>query len=93
MTTVLAYVPTINGGQYVQQLCRHWSHNQHVEMDDHCGLVRHHGRVATAAADQDGISLMIICDDDILVERMKADIERQLDLFAAREAPLLFKWH
>ena len=32
-------VPTTNGSRYLQQLCKHWSHNLEVEFDAQQGRV------------------------------------------------------
>jgi hypothetical protein len=34
-----ARVPTVNGSRYLQQLCKHWSHNLSVEFTPDAGTV------------------------------------------------------
>ena len=38
-TTSIARVPTANGSRYLQQLCKHWSHNLAVEFTPEKGRV------------------------------------------------------
>ena len=37
---VSANVPTANGSKYMQQLCKHWSHKQEVELSEQKGVVK-----------------------------------------------------
>jgi hypothetical protein len=39
MFETIARVPTVNGSRYLQQLCKHWSHNLKVEFTPETGTV------------------------------------------------------
>ena len=40
MPIVSANVPTVNASKYMQQLCKHWSHKQEVDLTEQRGVVR-----------------------------------------------------
>jgi uncharacterized protein len=97
-----AQVPTANGSRYLQQLCKHWSHNLAVEFTAEKGKVvfPRNARGADWPADA---TLLLSAKDDSLECRLEASVEgqlealkgavaRHLDRFAFREAPLQFDW-
>jgi hypothetical protein len=92
MTTAIANVPTANGGKYVRQLCKHWSHKLDVALDGDKGVVRFPDAVATMTGGADAIRIELSAENAETVERMKGVIERHLDRFAFREAPLAYDW-
>ncbi|OCC22729.1 hypothetical protein MB02_15030 [Croceicoccus estronivorus] len=92
MTTAIAMVSTANGGKYIRQLCKHWSHKLDVEQEGQTGVVRFPDAVATMEAGNDAIRVKLVADDQETVLRLQDVIERHLDRFAFREAPLLYKW-
>jgi hypothetical protein len=92
MTMAVAIVPTANGGKYVRQLCKHWSHKLEVELEGDRGIVRFPEAVAMMEGGTDAIRLELSGQDADVVERMKAVLERHLDRFAFREAPLAYGW-
>ncbi|AZI34575.1 hypothetical protein NT2_02_01610 [Caenibius tardaugens NBRC 16725] len=92
MTTIVAHVPTANGGKYVRQLCKHWSHKLEIALDGDRGVVRFPSAVATMTGDPQGIRIELSADDAETAERMKGVIESHLDRFAFREAPLAYEW-
>ena len=92
MTIARANVPTANGGKYVRQLCKHWAHKLDVELEGDTGVVRFPDAVATMAGGADAIRIELSGIDAETVERMKGVIERHLDRFAFREAPLAYAW-
>lgn len=97
-----ANVPTENAGRYIQQLCKHWSHNLKVEFSPE------EGTVVFPASGRSGewpgearLSLVagadhLRCDLEASVgeqlEALKGVVESHLDRFAFREAPLSFDW-
>ena len=92
MTTIVANVPTANGGKYVRQLCKHWSHKLEIELDGDRGIVRFPDAVATMTGEPQGLRIELSADDAETAERMKGVIESHLDRFAFREAPLAYNW-
>ena len=97
-----AFVPTANGSRYLQQLCKHWSHNLQVEFTPEHGKVTfpRDARGAAYAADAvvtfdarpDGIAVRIDASSDDQLQALKGAVQRHLDRFAFREAPLAFDW-
>ncbi|MHA3840072.1 DUF2218 domain-containing protein [Sphingomonas aestuarii] len=100
--TATAAVPTANGGRYLQQLCKHWAHNLSVEFDAGQGRVVFPKDARGADHPGDGVATMTAGGDTLIVridatsaeqlEGLKGVLERHLDRFAFREAPLTFEW-
>lgn len=97
-----ATVPTASGSRYLQQLCKHWSHNMTVEFTPDHGRVifpkdgrgaNHPGDgVATFDAAPDSLEVRIDATSPEQLEGLKGAVSRHLDRFAFREAPLTFDW-
>ena len=95
-------VPTANGSRYLQQLCKHWSHNLAVEFDETEGKVifPRNARGAdwpgdatlTMQARDDGLDCRLEASAAGQLEALKGALARHLDRFAFREAPLAFDW-
>lgn len=91
--TVLGFVPCDKGERYVQQLIKHWAHKFHAGYSDGAGSVTYSDTTrATFTPDPKGIAIRLetASDEDCL--RMQGVIERHLDRFAFREAPLNYRW-
>lgn len=102
MVGTTAAVPTANGSKYLQQLCKHWSHNLSVEFTADKGVVVF-PRDARGADFPDDAAVTFTAQADVLLVRIEASVEEQLervkgavashlDRFAFREAPLRFDW-
>lgn len=97
-----AQVPTTSGSRYLQQLCKHWSHNLEVSFTPEAGTVRFPaaGRAGTFAGDAlvtmtaqpETLLVRIEASEPEQLQTMKPVVERHLDRFAFREAPLSFPW-
>ena len=100
--TATAAVPTANGSRYLQQLCKHWAHNLNVEFNTEQGRVvfpkdargaDYPGDgVATMTADGNTLTVRIDATSGEQLDGLKGVLERHLDRFAFREAPLAFDW-
>lgn len=100
--TSTARVPTASGSRYLRQLCKHWAHNLAVEFDEARGKVTfpREGRggtwagegVATFVAEPDTLVCTIVASEPGQLEGLKGAVQRHLDRFAFREAPLSFDW-
>ncbi|WP_174296733.1 DUF2218 domain-containing protein [Sphingomonas bacterium] len=100
--SAIARVPTTSGSRYLQQLCKHWSHNLAVEFSaDHGTVV--FPRNARGADWPGDATVTFDAETDALVVRIEAScdpqrdglegaVARHLDRFAFREAPLTFDW-
>ena len=98
----MAKVPTTSGSKYLQQLCKHWSHNLEVEFTPEKGRVifPRDARgadwpdqgVVTMVAHPAALECRIEASSDGQLEGLKGALARHLDRFAFREAPLPFEW-
>jgi len=97
-----AMVPTTSGSKYLQQLCKHWSHNLEVEFTPEKGTVVFPRDSRGADWPDNGLGTMIAHPDTLEcrvdasspehLEQLKGVLARHLDRFAFREAPLPFDW-
>ena len=102
MIRSIARVPTDKGSRYLQQLCKHWSHNLAVEFTPEAGTVvfPRNARGAdwpgdatlTLQAHDDSLECRLEASADEQLEALKGAVARHLDRFAFREAPLQFDW-
>jgi hypothetical protein len=102
MFETTARVPTVNGSRYLQQLCKHWSHNLKVEFTPETGTVIFPKNARGAdwpgdgvlrlKAEQDGLECRLEASAEAQREALKDAVARHLDRFAFREAPLKFDW-
>lgn len=92
MSVITARVATPNGGKYVRQLCKHWSHKLPVNLDGDTGAVTFPTAVATMAGDESGITVRIEGGGSDDVERLTSVVAKHIDRFAFREAPLVYDW-
>jgi uncharacterized protein len=100
--TASALVPTSSASRYLQQLCKHWQHNLEVEFTPEKGRVvfprQHRGAdwpgdgVFPMEARPDGLHCRIAATSPGQLTGLKGAVERHLDRFAFREAPLSFDW-
>ncbi len=102
MFETTARVPTVNGSRYLQQLCKHWSHNLSVEFTPEAGTVvfPKDARGAdwpgdatlTLKAEKDTLECRLETSAEGQREALKGVVSSHLDRFAFREAPLKFDW-
>lgn len=95
-------VPTLHASRYLQQLCKHWGHNLAVTFDAANGTVTfpRNARGADWPGDatfrmharEDGLECRLEASAAGQLEALKGAVERHLDRFAFREAPLRFDW-
>jgi len=98
----VAMVPTSSGSRYLQQLCKHWSHNLAVEFTPEQGTVTfpRNGRagdfpddaLTTMTAHETVLEVRIDASDPAQLATLKTVVANHLDRFAFREAPLSFDW-
>jgi hypothetical protein len=97
-----AAVPTPHASRYLQQLCKHWSHNLEVAFDAGQGRVVFPRNARGADWPGDAIVTMTVGEGVLncrieasapgQLEGLKDAVARHLDRFAFREAPLAFEW-
>ncbi|MCC2976358.1 DUF2218 domain-containing protein [Sphingomonas sp. PL-96] len=98
----VAQVPTAEGSRYLQQLCKHWSHNLQVEFTPEQGSVvfPHNARGADYPGDgralfeagEAVLTVRIEATSAEQLDNLKKVVASHLDRFAFREAPLAFDW-
>ena len=98
-----ARVQTVHASRYLQQLCKHWSHNLMVEFNPGQGSVIFPANNRGAAwqgdarfdmtAEPEVLICRIAASEPGQLEALKGAVARHLDRFAFREAPLAFNWH
>ena len=98
-----ATVPTSSASRYLQQLCKHWSHNLEVAFTAAHGTVTFPpdargaswpgDALVTFDAEPEVLQVRIDASSGEQLEGLKDVVARHLDRFAFREAPLAFDWH
>src|SRR5690606_28840332 len=81
--------------RYIQQLVSHWSHKMATSYDEGDGMgVFPFSDVETAVmtAREGGIGITLTAGDAERNVHLRGVIERHLDRFAFREAPLTYEW-
>ena len=95
-------IPTAHASKYLQQLCKHWSHNLDVSYDagegtivfprDARGANWPDDAKVTLSARETSIECRIEASAPEQLEGLKKALATHLDRFAFREAPLPFAW-
>lgn len=103
MASSTASVPTASASRYLQQLCKHWSHNLHVDYTPERGTVTFPrdarganwpgDATVTMVARENALDCRIDASAAGQLEGLKGALARHLDRFAFREAPLRFEWN
>jgi hypothetical protein len=102
MVSATGFARTEKASRYLQQLCKHWEHNLKVEYTaDHGTIVFPKNArgadwpadgVVTLDAKPEGMAIRIDASADGQLEGLKGAVERHIDRFAFREAPLNYEW-
>ena len=82
--------------RYIQQLVSHWGHKFATSYDEGDGMGTFPFSDVTSAvmtARPEGIAITLTTADMEENERMRGVIERHIDRFAFREAPLTYEWN
>jgi uncharacterized protein len=91
--TSIGFAPCEQAPRYVKQLVSHWSHKMDASWDAGHAKFPFSDRVRALMDTSDqGISITLTTDDPEENVRMRGVLERHLDRFAFREAPLSYKW-
>lgn len=95
-------VPTPSARKYMQQLCKHWSHNLDVNFDETNARVAFPATIRGSNWKGDGALTMTAEDNQLICEinasepaqldGLKNVVESHLNRFGFREAPLGFNW-
>lgn len=97
-----ALVPTTSASRYLQQVCKHWAHNLDVSFDadqgrivfprDARGASWADDAVVTFTATPEALECRIAASEPGQLAGLKGAVERHVDRFAFREAPLSYPW-
>lgn len=97
-----AAVPTDQASRYLQQLCKHWSHNLKVEFTPEHGTIVFPkdargadfpaDAIVTFDARPAALDVRIDASSADQLDTLKGVVASHLDRFAFREAPLPFDW-
>ena len=97
-----ATVPTTNASRYLQQLCKHWSHNLAVTFTAGEGKITFpkngFGKsypadaAVTLQAREAALEVVVNASAPEQLQGVKSAVSSHLDRFAFREAPLAFDW-
>jgi hypothetical protein len=82
--------------RYIQQLVSHWGHKMATSYDEGDGMGRFpfsDDETATMTAREGGIAIALTTADAERNVHLRGVIERHLDRFAFREAPLSYEWN
>ncbi len=97
-----ALVPTDNASRYAAQLGKHWSHNLAVEEKGEAFVITFPkdargadwpgDALVTLAPEADALRCRIEATSQGQRDGLKGAVERHVDRFAFREAPLRYDW-
>jgi hypothetical protein len=100
--TATAKIPTDSASKYLQQVCKHWQHNLPVTFDKAHGQITFArdargadwpaDAVVTLVAESATLICTINASADGQRNGLKGALERHIDRFAFREAPLAYDW-
>lgn len=100
--TSTARIPTASAGKYLQQVCKHWQHNLPVTFDEAHGEIVFAkdargadwpaDALVTMDAEADALVCTIAASAEGQRDGLKGALERHIDRFAFREAPLTYDW-
>jgi hypothetical protein len=80
--------------RYIQQVASHWSHKYATSYEDGVGTFPFsETETAVMAARPGGIAITLVTPDQERNQHMRGVIERHIDRFAFREAPLAYEWN
>ena len=94
-TTSTGFAACAKPERYIQQLVSHWGHKMATSYDEGDGMGAFPFSEATNAvmtARPGGIAITLTTADKDENARMRGVIERHIDRFAFREAPLTYEW-
>ncbi|BBC71112.1 conserved hypothetical protein [Altererythrobacter sp. B11] len=94
-STATGFAPCEKPERYIQQLVKHWSHKMATSYDEGDGMgVFPFSDLENAVmtARPGGIAITLTTGDHERNVHMRGVIERHIDRFAFREAPLTYEW-
>jgi uncharacterized protein len=84
---------TAAGDKYIRQLVKHWGHKFATSYADGLGEVPFSDSArATFTSDDAHLLISLSTGSSEEAERLRGVIERHIERFAFREAPLVYQW-
>jgi hypothetical protein len=97
-----ADVPTAHASRYLQQVCKHWEHNLAVSFTPEHGTVTFPrdargadwagDALVTFDAQSESLRIRVDASEAAQLDGLKGAVERHIERFAFREAPLSYAW-
>ena len=92
-TTATGFAKCEKPARYIEQLAKHWSHKMATSYDDGIGTFPFSAlENAVMTAQPGGIGILLITGSAESNIELRGVIERHIDRFAFREAPLSYEW-
>lgn len=92
MSTEIGRAATASASRYLQQLAKHWAHNNEVTFDSEHADISLRGNRVQMRADPDALVATLTVGPDGDPARLRQVFEDHINRFAFREAPLPFEW-
>jgi hypothetical protein len=92
MSTETGRAPTEHASRYLQQLAKHWAHNNAVTFDKTSAEILLRGNRVAMRAEPDTLVAVLTTGPDGDPARLRQVFEDHINRFAFREAPLPFVW-
>jgi len=92
MSSETGRAATENASRYLQQLAKHWSHNNEVTFDKTSADIALRGNRVQMRAEPDALVVTLTTGPEGDAARLRQVFEDHINRFAFREAPLPFTW-
>lgn len=92
MSTESGRASTAHASRYLQQLAKHWAHNNEVTFDKTSADIALRGNFVGMRAADDTLIATLTTGPEGNPVRLRQVFEEHINRFAFREAPLPFEW-
>lgn len=92
MTSETGRAATASASRYLQQLAKHWAHNNEVTFDDQSADIALRGNRVEMRAEPAALVVTLTTGPEGDTVRLRQIFENHINRFAFREAPLPFEW-
>ncbi|MBX9896717.1 MAG: DUF2218 domain-containing protein [Qipengyuania sp.] len=92
MSSEIGRAPTAHASRYLQQLAKHWAHDNQVTFDTCQADIALRGNRVELRAEPDALVATLTTGPEGDPARLRQVFEDHIDRFAFREAPLPFEW-
>lgn len=92
MSTETGRAVTASASRYLQQLAKHWAHNNEVTFDARSADIALRGNRVQMRAEPEALFATLTTGPEGDPVRLRQVFEDHINRFAFREAPLPFEW-